>query len=185
MLRVADGPTAVLGCRSALTAYLRAREGIDVVAFEEHAPSIDAAKIFIERAAKPRGSLQLSTLEELSSTTGPSSAFRVVALLDTLERTWNPVGVIGEARRLLAADGLLVVRARARASACEDRGEALHPFAAHELLQIVRHVGGFTPLTAPASDGMGRWTLVARRTGSAAHVVHFGAPKIDGAPQSP
>jgi glycosyltransferase involved in cell wall biosynthesis len=185
MLRATEGPTAVLGCRSGLTAFLHAREGADVVAFEEHAPSIDAANAFIARAAKPRGSLQLSTLEELSSTTGLSGAFRVVSLLDTLERTWNPVGVLGESRRLLAADGLLIVRARARASACEDRGESLHPFAAHELLQLVRHVGGFTPLAAPASDGMGRLTVVARRTGLAAHVVHFGAPKIDGAPSSP
>ncbi|MCE2885340.1 MAG: hypothetical protein LW806_10620, partial [Planctomycetaceae bacterium] len=106
MLRVADGPTAVLGCRSGLAAFLRAREGTDVAAFEEHAPSIDAANAFIARATKPCGSLQLSTVENLSSTSGASGAFRVVSLLDTLERTWNPIGLLGESRRLLAANGL-------------------------------------------------------------------------------
>jgi GT2 family glycosyltransferase len=185
LMRATDGPVAVLGCRSGLAAFLRARDGVDVVGFEEHRPSIERGQAMIARATKPLGSLQLSFVDDLSSTTGPTNAFRLVCLLDMLERTWNPVGILGESRRLLAADGLLVVRARARASACETRGEALHPFAAHELLQIVRHVGGFTPLAAPASDGMGRWILVARRTGSAAHVVHFGAPTIDGAPPSP
>jgi hypothetical protein len=80
-----------------------------------------------------------------------------------------------EARRLLAVNGLLVVRSRARQSRFESRGEALHLFAAHELLQIVRHVGGFTPLAPPALDGLGRWYMVARSSGSAVDQVHFGA----------
>ena len=169
------GRLAILGCRSGLTALLRAREGVEVVGIEENSTSIDAGQGFLARASVTNGSIDLKKVEHLPATGEVDGAFDVVGLLDSIERCWNPVGLLGETRRLLRTGGLLIVRTRARAVTLEDRGEALHPFAAHELLQLVRHAGGFSPLAAPASDGMGRWTLLARRTGSAAHAVHFGA----------
>lgn len=170
-----EGRLAILGCRSGLTAFLRAREGVHVEGFEEDSASIDAGQAFLQRASVATGSLQLRKVEDLTATRAVDGAFQVVALLDSIERCWNPIGLLGEARRLLGPDGILIVRTRVRAVTLEDRGEALHPFAAHELLQLVRHAGGFSPLAAPTSDGLGRWTLLARRTGSAAHSVHFGA----------
>ena len=169
------GRLAILGCRSGLTGLLRAREGVDVAGFEEESASIDAGQRILSRASVGSGSLGLTKVADLTATGADDGAFEVVALLDSIERCWNPVGLLGESRRLLRTGGLLIVRSRVRAVTLEDRGEALHPFAAHELLQLVRHAGGFSPLAAPASDGTGRWTLVARRTGSAAHSVHFGA----------
>lgn len=181
-MRVADGPTVVLGARSGLASFLRAREGVPVVAVEEHAPSVDAGNAFLSRAGGG-GRVELRHAPSLESTGLPPRSARVVALLDSIERTWNPVGLVRESMRLLAADGMLVIRARARREPLERRGEVLHPFAAHELLQIARHVGGLEPLSVPTLDGLGRWCLVARLAESAGHEVHFGAPPIAGPPQ--
>ncbi len=175
LLRSQAGPTAILGARSGITALLRAREGVEVTAFEEHAPSVASARAVYARASSRGAVPRIELVESLCRTPADSGAFKIVALLDNIERVWNPMGLLGEARRLLAIDGILTVRTRLRATALESRGEALHLFAAHELLQIVRHVGGFTPLTEPTTDALGRLILVARRSGSAAHLVHFGA----------
>jgi glycosyltransferase involved in cell wall biosynthesis len=179
----ADGPTVVLGARSGLAAFLRAREGATVVAVEEHLPSVEAGRSFLARAGTGTGRLDLVHAPSLDATGLPSGGARVVTLLDSIERTWNPVALVRESMRLLAADGMLVIRARARTEPLERRGEALHPFAAHELLQIARHVGGLEPLSVPTLDGLGRWCLVARLADSAGHDVHFGAPPIAGPPQ--
>ncbi len=182
-LRVADGPVAVLGARSGLAAFLRAREGGTVVALEEHRDSVDAGRRYLDRASAAPGAIDLRFVADLASTGLPSGSQRLVALLDSLERTWNPVATLRESMRLLAADGMLVIRVRARTEPLERRGEALHACAAHELLQIVRHVGGLVPLSPPSLDGLGRWCLVARATESEGHHVHFGASPIAGAPQ--
>lgn len=174
-LRAGDGPIAVLGSRSGLSSFLRARDGVEVAAVEEHAAS--AAKLEEMSKTSSNTTMYLSSIgvDDLSSTNLRPRAFKIVALLDSAERYWNPVGLLRESRRLLAADGLLVVRSRARASRFESRGKSLHLFAAHELLQIVRHVGGFTPLGPPTLDGNGRWQLLARSSSSTAHSLHFGA----------
>lgn len=174
-LRAGDGPIAVLGSRSGLSSFLRARDGVEVAAVEEHAAS--AAKLEEMSKTSSNTTMYLSSIgvDDLSSTNLRPRAFKIVALLDSAERYWNPVGLLRESRRLLAAEGLLVVRSRARASRFESRGKSLHLFAAHELLQIVRHVGGFTPLGPPTLDGNGRWQLLARSSSSTAHSLHFGA----------
>lgn len=182
-MRVADGPTVVLGARGGLASFLRAREGVAVVAVEEHAPSVEAGRSFLARAGAAAAGVELRYAPSLEASGLPAGSARVVALLDSIERTWNPVALLRESRRLLAADGMLVIRARARREPLESRGEALHPFAAHELLQIARHVGGLEPLSVPTLDGLGRWCLVARLAESAGHDVHFGAPTIAGPPQ--
>jgi hypothetical protein len=174
-MRLSDGPTVVLGARSGLSAFLRANDGVEVHAVEEHAPSIGILRARTAGISKAKLFLQSAAVDDLSCTGLRSGVFKNVMLLDSMDRFWNPVGLLREARRLLAADGLLVVRSRARQSRFESRGDSLHLFAAHELLQIVRHVGGFTPLAPPALDGIGRWQLIARSSGSAAHQLHFGA----------
>jgi len=174
-LRVQDGPVAVLGCRSGLSAFLRANDRVRVSAVEEHEPSAREGARRAGARAVAQEFLHIHAVRDIGSCGLDGGAFKIVALLDSIERYWNPVGLLREARRLLAADGLLVVRSRARAARFESRGETLHPFAAHELLQIVRHAGGFTPLAPPAVDGLGRWQLLARCSGSAAHQSHFGA----------
>jgi GT2 family glycosyltransferase len=178
VMRPFSGTTAILGARSGLVAMLRARESGPVHAVEEHAPSVEAGCAFLAKCVEGGEPCRFRCVETLEACGLPFGTFRLVALLDSMERTWNPAGHLREAMRLLAPDGVLVVRTRARALALERRGEALHPFAAHELLQIVRHVGGLEPLAAPASDGLGRLVLVARRSGSAAHEVHFGRPTV-------
>ncbi|MFZ4749175.1 MAG: glycosyltransferase [Phycisphaerales bacterium] len=174
-LRVGEGPIAILGARSGLSAFLRARDGVEVTAVEEHRPSVAKLEEMSKSHRDTAKYLTSVAVDDLSSTARNGQAFKIVALLDSAERYWNPVGLLREARRLLAAEGLLVVRSRARAARYESRGEALHLFAAHELLQIVRHVGGFTPLGPPTLDGTGRWQLLARSSGSTAHSLHFGA----------
>lgn len=174
-LRVADAPTAILGCRSGLTSVLRARDGIRVSAAEEHPDSAENARKFSARVTNAAAYICCTEVGDLARSGLDSGAYGIVALLDSIERYWNPVGLLREARRLLGPEGILIVRTRARQSRFESRGEALHLFAAHELLQIVRHVGGFTPLAPPALDGTGRWQLLARTSGSAAYQSHFGA----------
>lgn len=174
-MRLSDGPTAVLGARSGLSSFLRANDGVEVHALEEHAPSIAVLRARTAGIAKAKEFLRPAAVDDLSSTGLRSGVFKNVMLLDSMDRFWNPIGLLREARRLLAADGLLVVRSRARQSRFESRGDSLHLFAAHELLQIVRHVGGFTPLAPPTLDGIGRWQVLARSSGSAAHQLHFGA----------
>jgi len=175
LLRRFDGETAILGARSGLTALLRASDGIPVAAIEEHEPSISALAPIQARAPKAQQFLTSTAVADLACTRLPDGAFKNVALLDSIERYWNPVGILREGRRLLAADGHLIVRSRARGAQFESRGDTLHLFAAHELYQIVRHSGGFTPLAPPTVDGTGRWQLLARATSSAAHQSHFGA----------
>ncbi len=175
VLRQCEGSVAILGARSGLTSFLRARDGVEVHGFEEHAESA----LFAAEFAKSRSDLstmpRYSRVSDLAHTSEESGAFQTVALLDSIERYWNPVQLLGESKRLLAARGLLIVRTRAREQALGGRGEALHLFAAHELLQLVRHVCGLAPLSPPVLDGTRRWNLVAQRSGSAAHAVHFGA----------
>ncbi|MFM7134668.1 MAG: hypothetical protein ACKO0W_10165, partial [Planctomycetota bacterium] len=178
LMRPVSGTTAILGARSGLVAMLRARESGPVHAVEEHGPSVESGRAFLAKCAEGVQPCRFGCVQSLEASGLPFGTFRLVALLDSIERTWNPAGLLREAMRLLAPDGVLVVRTRARALALERRGEALHPFAAHELLQIARHVGGLEPLAAPASDGIGRMVLVARRSGSAAHEVHFGRPTV-------
>jgi len=174
-LRTLEGPIAILGARDCLSAFLRARDGVEVTAVEEHEPSIAAAQGFIHRSNTNMQCLRLVAVADLARTNLPTGAFKSLALLDSVERYWNPVGILREVKRLLVPEGHLVVRSRARAARFESRGEALQQFAAHELLQIVRHVGGLTPLHTPTLDGIARWNLVARSTGLAAHQLHFGA----------
>lgn len=174
-LRVADGPTAVLGCRSGLSSFLRANDRIAVAAVEEDPGSIEALRKRTRGQANAQEFLHIQAVDDIASSGLEQGGFKIVALLDSIERYWNPVGLLRESRRVLAADGLLIVRSRARLAQFERRGETLHPFAAHELLQIVRHSGGFDPLGPPALDGSGRWRMLARCSGSAAHQVHFGA----------
>jgi len=169
------GPVAVLGARSGLASFLAARGGAHVHACEEERRSVDAGNAIRETTNVELQHFRFSFVQDLSSTGFATGAFRAVALLDSIERYWNPVSLLRESRRLLAHQGILVVRTRARAAALESRGKALHPFAAHELLQIVRHVGGLEPLGPPSTDGTGRWVLVARAADSAAHSLHFGA----------
>ena len=174
-VRAANGPLAILGARSGLTALLAAREGRAVVAFEEHEPSVAAARIACSRANAGTGSVECRFVETLEQTGAPEGGFKIVALLDSLERIWNPVGLLRESRRLLAPDGILVVRTRARAGALGRRGVPLHPFAAHELVQLVRHVGGLDPLGTPVLDASGRLNMLARAGERDAHALHFGA----------
>jgi glycosyltransferase involved in cell wall biosynthesis/SAM-dependent methyltransferase len=178
-VRAGSGPLAILGSRSGLTALLAAREGRPVVAFEEHAASVEAARAAIARANSGSGTVECRLVESLERTDAPAGGFKIVGLLDSLERIWNPVGVLRESRRLLAPDGILVVRTRARAAALERRGEVLHPFAAHELVQLVRHVGGLEPLAAPTLDASGRLNMLARAGNADAHQLHFGALPIE------
>lgn len=175
VLRVVPGPVAILGARSGLTALLAAREGREVVAFEEHRASVEAGRAALARADAGGGAVRLEYVESLGSIPAETSRFKIVALLDSAERMWNPAGLLRETRRLLAPDGVLVVRTRARAAALERRGDALHPFAAHELVQLVRHVGGLEPLGAPALDACGRLNMLARAGRQDAHTLHFGA----------
>ena len=174
-LRLVDGPVAVFGCRSGLSSFLRARDGIEVTAIEEHEPSIRALAEKSKSLGATAKCLRSCYVSDLASSGLQTASFKFVAQLDSVERYWNPVGLLRESRRLLVADGLLIVRSRARVARFESRGKASHLFAAHELLQIVQHVGGFTPLSPPTLDSVGRWQLLARSSGSAAHSVHFGA----------
>lgn len=175
LLRQFDGDTAILGARSGLTALLRASDGVRVAAVEEHAPSMSALAPFVARTPKAQQFLTPVAVGDLACTRLPDGAFKNVALLDSTERYWNPVGLLREGRRLLAADGHLIVRSRARGARFESRGDTLHLFAAHELYQIVRHSSGLTPLAPPTVDGTGRWQMLARATSSAAYQSHFGA----------
>lgn len=175
LLRRCEGPIAVLGARSGLSAFLRARDGVRVVAVEEHEASVAEGRAFVKQARGGVPRFELVDAADLARTGLESGTFCSVVLLDSIERYWNPVRLLGESMRLVAGGGLLVLRTRARREPLESRGKALHPFAAHELLQIVRHVGGLEPLSPPASDGMGRLAMAARCTGSAAHLLHFGA----------
>lgn len=63
-------------------------------------------------------------------------------LAGVLERAWNPVGVLLEARRVVAERGVVLVRSRLRDEPIDDPDERGHRFTAHELLTLLRHVGG-------------------------------------------
>ncbi len=179
MLRSVSGPLAILGARSGLTAMLRARDGIEVHAYEENAALVAAGVTNLKSMRTSAPTLHYSAVDTLERSGMTSDSCACVALLDSIERLWNPVGVLWEARRVLALGGFLLVRTRARAAGIESRGTALHPFAAHELIQLVRHVGGFVPLSAPSLDASGRWNLAARKSELETRSVHFGASLIE------
>ncbi len=183
MLRSAPGPLAILGARSGLTAMLRARDGVEVHALEENTALVAAGMTKFLAMATPVPSLNFTQVKTLEQSGLAEDSFACVALLDSIERLWNPVGVLREARRLLKLDGFLLVRTRARVAGMESRGAALHPFAAHELIQIVRHVGGFELLLSPSDasslDTSGRWNLVARKSELGTRSVHFGVSPIE------
>ena len=175
LLRRCEGPIAVLGARSGLSSFLRARDGVRVAAVEEHAASVEAGRAFVQRARGAASQFSTDFVEDLGRTGLESGSFCSVILLDSIERYWNPVRILREGKRLLSNEGILVVRSRTRGAGIESRGKALHPFAAHELLQLVRHTGGLEPLAPPSSCGMGRIAMAVRCSHSSAHLLHFGA----------
>lgn len=66
----------------------------------------------------------------------------LVVLFGVLERSWNPAGVLREARRIVADRGVILMRTRLRRSLVDDPGDPHNDFTADELLALVRHVGG-------------------------------------------
>ncbi|MDZ4829101.1 MAG: glycosyltransferase [Phycisphaerae bacterium] len=118
-----------------------ARAGGAYEGFEETGPAVAAAiaSQALARAAIPP---RFIAVEDLARLPLPSTSRPIVCLFATLERYWNPVGLMRECLRVLAPGGVLCVRTALRQSPLDEPSASGHPFTADEFLAFVRHLGG-------------------------------------------
>ncbi|MBL9149477.1 MAG: glycosyltransferase [Phycisphaerae bacterium] len=146
-LNAASGAALVthLGCNAGALGAMLGRGGVAYEGVERRTPSIDAAfataaRIGLTLVPAPR----FLAVDEVASVPAIESASRpIVCLFGILERTWNPVGLLREARRIVRDGGVVLLRSHLRVAALDDPNDPLHPFTADELLALVRHVGTF------------------------------------------
>jgi SAM-dependent methyltransferase len=95
------------------------------------------------------GSVRAIAVDDLDATLVESASADVVAIIGSLERWWNPVGLLEEARRIVRPDGLIVVRTALRGEALDDPDAPGTHCTLDELLALLRHVGGLATIAGP------------------------------------
>ena len=97
-----------LGCGDGLFAHLLARQGLAVTGVDPEGAAIEQAKAKVAAQQYPgeAPTFQVATGEELGFDDG---SFDVVLMLDVIEHLPNPVAVLREVARVLAAGGALVL----------------------------------------------------------------------------
>jgi glycosyltransferase involved in cell wall biosynthesis/SAM-dependent methyltransferase len=147
VLQAASGAALVtqLGCNAGCLGAMLARSGVAYEGIERRTRAIDEAFATAERIGRSLAPTPLVlAVDDLSSIPAIESASRpIVCLFGILERTWNPVGLLREARRIVRDGGVVLVRSHLRVAAIDDPDDRLHPFTANELLALLRHVGTF------------------------------------------
>ncbi|MBL9120546.1 MAG: glycosyltransferase [Phycisphaerae bacterium] len=121
-----------------------ARAGVAFEGFERPGPAHSAALSMTGAVAKafPAGPPIFSACDRFPHTGLPAESRPLVALLGVLERSWNPVGILREARRVVSGEGTILVRTELRAALLDDIDERGCRFTAEEFLAFLRHVGG-------------------------------------------
>ncbi len=142
---------ALLGSGAGALPVALARQGWDALAIECHGAASELAQAIIRRAtAQPMaGSVRAIAVDDLDATPVESASADVVAIIGSLERWWNPVGLLEEARRIVRPDGLIVVRTALRGEGLDDPDAPGTHCTLDELLALLRHVGGLATIAGP------------------------------------
>ncbi len=120
-----------------------ARSGISLEGFELPGRALDVAARAATAIAS--GPPRFVAVDELARLPVADRSRPIVLLFGTLERAWNPVGVLREARRIVTEHGVILLRTELRTTPLDDPDERGHRFTADELLSLVRHIGGLAP----------------------------------------
>jgi glycosyltransferase involved in cell wall biosynthesis len=162
-IAAADGRCVVtqVGCGCGVLGVTLARQGVEFEGFDVASPALDVAKR--TAAALPGSQPRLGEVASLTRIPVEERSRPIVALLGALERSWNPVGVLREARRMVSENGVVVLRAELRRSPLDDPNQPGQGWTADEIQALIRHVGGlrfFGPpprvLQGPSSN-QGGW----------------------------
>lgn len=147
-LDAASEPCGVtqIGCGCGTLGVSLARRGVPFEGFEQPSAALAAA-------VASSGSIGAATpcpprfvrVDDLAATPATGRSRPIVALFGVLERAWNPVGVLQEARRIVGERGVVLVRSQLRAEPLDDPREHGHAFTADELMTLIRHIGGVRP----------------------------------------
>jgi glycosyltransferase involved in cell wall biosynthesis len=117
-----------------------ARMGAEAEGIELAGPAQRSAEAAATTLPQPRPSFV--TVDDLGRLPIDDRSRPIVALLGIIERAWNPVGVVSEARRIVSERGVVLVRSALRTRLLDDPDEVGHRFTADELLSFIRHIGG-------------------------------------------
>ncbi len=146
-LKAASGACAVtqIGSGCGCLGHAIARAGGAYEGFEERGPASEAAQ---RSAALPRQgpAPRFIEVDDLARLPVPDASRPLVATFGTVERYWNPVGLLNECRRVVAPGGVVLLRTKLRPGPVDDPRAPGHPFTADEFLTFLRHHGGLRPI---------------------------------------
>lgn len=166
------GRIVQVGCREGLLAHLLAQRGLEVVGLESDPRAVELAQTMIGRAAYPGAAPRIEPFDGRRWSLADGSA-DLVLLFDLLEQHPNPVGVLREARRVVAPGGGAAMLVRQRSGLHDADDDALHAYLPHELVLQVQASRCFTPVVdRDLAQMRGVIAMLARRRDEAAPTFH-------------
>jgi GT2 family glycosyltransferase/SAM-dependent methyltransferase len=141
----------LLGSGAGTLLLTLARQGWHARGFECRGAASDLARALASRLAGQAagGSVEAVTVDSLDVLPAESASADLVVINGSLERWWNPVGMLEEARRIVRDDGVVLLRAALRSTPLDDPTAPGTHCTLDELLALLRHVGGLTALAGP------------------------------------
>jgi SAM-dependent methyltransferase/GT2 family glycosyltransferase len=168
---------AYLASREGLVCHLLAMQGIDVSGIDPDEHMVRLAREVTARAEYPGAELRPRFVQMTHDSRLPlaDESVDAVLLFDVLETHPNPVRLLREAQRVAAPGGLIAILSARRVAVIDEAdmprvgGAARevippHPFRAHELNGLLRHIPGLE-IVRPAADSSGSLLLAIARTG--------------------
>jgi SAM-dependent methyltransferase/GT2 family glycosyltransferase len=141
----------ILGSGAGTLLLTLARQGWQARGFECRGAASDLARALAARVAgQPiAGRVEAVTVDSLDVLPAESASADLVVMNGSLERWWNPVGMLEEARRIVRHDGIVLLRTALRSTPLDDPTAPGTHCTLDELLALLRHVGGLAALTGP------------------------------------
>jgi glycosyltransferase involved in cell wall biosynthesis/SAM-dependent methyltransferase len=174
---------AYVGSREGLVCHLLAREGIECIGLDPDEHLAALATAVTARAAYPGPRPRFLAMTHHSRLPLPERSVEAVLLFDVMETHPNPVRLLREARRVLAKDGRLAILTTHRREPLDAPGATSHPFRAHELNALLRHVPWFKTLQ-PADGGSGSLLLAVAQAAGSVDDIETPAEAVSGPAQS-
>ncbi len=154
---------AILGCEAGLTTHLLAGRGIACLASDPDPAKIALAKQCITNQTYPGDRPVFAHQNDADRFPLDDGSADLALLFDQIESHFNPVALLRNARRVLAADGLLVIVTR-RPNQARSPREAERCYRPAELLAQINAVGGWQVISDPRQgDPAHPLILIAKR----------------------
>lgn len=157
------GKVAVLGCDAGLTTHLLAGQGLACLSTDADPAKIALANQCIVNQTYPGDRPLFAHQADPGRFPLGDGSANLALLFDQIECHFNPVALLRNAQRVLAADGLLVIVTRRPGQARNPR-EAERCYRAAELIAQINAVGGWQVISDPRQgDPTHPLILIAKR----------------------